>query len=61
MQMRQKEEPRETEQFFASVTLPSDDSLPFVTFVLPQKTVKKKTKRLIVKELAILLPFENVL
>ena len=32
-----------------------------LTFVLPQKTVKKKTKRLIVKELAILLPFENVL
>lgn len=52
---------RETEQFLASVNLPSDDSLPFVTFVLPQKTVKKKTKRLIVKELAILLPFENVL
>ena len=41
---------RETEQFLASVNLPSDDSLPFVTFVLPQKTVKKKkkTKRLIV-------------
>ena len=56
-----KKTPRETEQFLASVTLPSDDSLPFVTFVLPQKTVKKKTKRLIVKELAILLPFENVL
>ena len=33
---------RETEQFLASVNLPSDDSLPFVTFVLPQKTVKKK-------------------
>ena len=56
-----KKTPRETEQFLASVTLPSDDSLPFVTFILPQKTVKKKTKRLIVKELAILLPFENVL
>ena len=37
-----KKTPRETEQFLASVTLPSDDSLPFVTFVLPQKTVKKK-------------------
>ena len=38
---------RETEQFLALVNLPSDDSLPFVTFVLPQKTKKKKTKRLI--------------
>lgn len=32
---------RETEQFLALVNLPSDDSLPFVTFVLPQKTGKK--------------------
>lgn len=38
---------RETEQFLALVNLPSNDSLPFVTFVLPQKTKKKKTKRLI--------------
>lgn len=33
---------RETEQFLALVNLPSDDSLPFVTFVLPQKKEKKK-------------------
>ena len=33
---------RETEQFLASVNLPSDDSLPFVTFVLPKKDGKKK-------------------
>ena len=44
MQMRQKEDVflRETEQFLALVNLPSNDSLPFVTFVLPQKTKKKK-------------------